>query len=73
MLSILTLPKAGEPSREVKLDELPSLLQSTEAITWVRCLAPTDADLVWLQDTYVFHPLTIEDCRSRNQRPKFEP
>jgi magnesium transporter len=41
-------------------------------MTWVRCLAPTDADLVWLQDTFALHPLTIEDCRHRNQRPKFE-
>jgi magnesium transporter len=73
MLTILTLPKPGEPSREVKPDELAALLQSTQAVTWVRCLAPTDADLLWLQDTFGFHPLTIEDCRHRNQRPKFEP
>jgi magnesium transporter len=73
MLSILALPRPGEPSREVKPDELPALLQSTQAVTWVRCLDPTDADLLWLQQTFGFHPLTIEDCRHRNQRPKFEP
>jgi magnesium transporter len=72
MLSILTLPKAGEPSREVRPDELPGLLQSTAAVIWVRCLTPTDPDLQWLQDTFDLHPLTIEDCRNRNQRPKFE-
>jgi magnesium transporter len=73
MLSILTLPRAGEPSREMKIEEFPSLVGSTEAITWVRLLAPTDADLLWLQNTFALHPLTIEDCRDRNQRPKFEP
>jgi magnesium transporter len=73
MLNIVTLPKAGEPSREVKPDALSALLQSATAIAWVRCLAPTDLDLRWLQDTFSFHPLTIEDCRQRNQRPKFEP
>jgi magnesium transporter len=73
MLSILALPRPGEPSREVKLDELPALMRTVEAIAWVRCLAPTDPDLLWLQDTFGFHPLTIEDCRQRNQRPKFEP
>jgi magnesium transporter len=73
MLNILMLPKAGEPAREVKPDELVPLLPSTEAITWVRCLAPTDADLLWLQQSFGLHPLTIEDCRQRNQRPKFEP
>jgi len=73
MLNILMLPKAGEPSQEIEPEELPPLLQSTEAIAWVRCLGPTDADLLWLQQTFGFHPLTIEDCRQRNQRPKFEP
>jgi magnesium transporter len=73
MLSILTLPKAGDPSREVKLEEFPALFHATEAITWVRCLDPTDADLLWLQNTFDLHPLAIEDCRNRNQRPKFEP
>jgi magnesium transporter len=73
MLSILTSPKAGVPSQDVKADELPPLLQSTEAIIWVRCLAPTESELQWLQDAFGFHPLTLEDCRNRNQRPKFEP
>jgi magnesium transporter len=73
MLSILTLPKAGDPSREVKPEEFPALFHATEAITWVRCLDPGDADLLWLQNTFDLHPLTIEDCRNRNQRPKFEP
>jgi magnesium transporter len=73
MFSILTLPTPGELPREVKTDELKPLLESAQAVTWVRCLAPTDADLLWLQETFKFHPLTIEDCRHRNQRPKFEP
>jgi magnesium transporter len=73
MLSLLTLPKASGLSREVQPEELPALLHSTQAVTWVRCLTPTEPDLLWLQDTFGFHPLTIEDCRQRNQRPKFEP
>jgi magnesium transporter len=73
MLSILALEKPGEPAREVQPDEFTTLLRSDGAIAWVRCLAPTDSDLLWLRDTFGFHPLTIEDCRQRNQRPKFEP
>jgi magnesium transporter len=73
MLSILALPTPGKPPREVKPDELHALFKSTQAITWVRCLTPTEDDLLWLQGTFGFHPLTIEDCRQRNQRPKFEP
>ena len=70
MLSILALEKPGESAREVQPDELSALIHSTEAIAWVRCLAPADPDLLWLRDTFGFHPLTIEDCRQRNQRPK---
>jgi magnesium transporter len=73
MLSILALPAPGEPPREVKPDELQALSQSTQAVMWVRCLTPTEGDLQWLRETFGFHPLTIEDCRHRNQRPKFEP
>src|SRR5919198_2934067 len=73
MLSILALPAPGEPPREVKPDELQALSQSTQAVMWVRCLTPTEGDLQWLQETFGFHPLTIEDCRHRNQRPKLEP
>ena len=73
MLSMLAIEKSGEPSREVQPNEFTTLLQSDGVIAWVRCLAPTDSDLLWLRDTFGFHPLTIEDCRQRNQRPKFEP
>jgi magnesium transporter len=73
MLSILTLPSPGAVAQEVKPEDLPPLLHSTQAVTWVRCLSPNDAELAWLQETFGFHPLTIEDCRHRNQRPKFEP
>ncbi len=72
MISILTVASAGEPPREVKPEELSPLLESAQAVTWVRCLTPTDAELAWLQDTFSLHPLTIEDCRQRNQRPKCE-
>jgi len=73
MLSILTLPTPGELPHEVKSDEFKPSFDPPQAVTWVRCLSPTDADLLWLQNTFGFHSLTIEDCRHRNQRPKFEP
>jgi magnesium transporter len=49
------------------------VLERPDAVVWIRCLAPTDADLDWLQRTFALHPLAIEDCRHRNQRPKLEP
>ncbi|MBI4789061.1 MAG: magnesium/cobalt transporter CorA [Chloroflexi bacterium] len=39
---------------------------------WLNVSAPTEDDLAWLEQTYQFHPLTIEDCRNFNQRAKVE-
>ena len=72
MLRILVLSKPGAQPQEIKADDLPAVLVSTDAVLWVRCLAPTEGDLSWLQETFSLHPLTIEDCRQRNQRPKLE-
>ena len=43
------------------------------AITWSHVTKPTEADLKFLQETYHFHPLDIEDCKSvKNLRPKVD-
>lgn len=39
---------------------------------WLDIEAPDDADYALLTNTLRFHPLTIEDIQSQNQRPKLE-
>ncbi|GHV35395.1 magnesium transport protein CorA [Bacteroidia bacterium] len=42
-------------------------------VNWINIPNPTDEDLDYLQDTYHFHHLDIEDCRSKTtQRPKID-
>lgn len=41
-------------------------------IVWLDVDKPTEQDLTWLQHTYRFHPLAIEDARHFNQRAKVE-
>ena len=42
-------------------------------LKWHQIIDPTDEDLQFLKDNFDFHPLDIEDCRSRtNQRPKID-
>ena len=41
-------------------------------LNWHHILDPSDEDFQYLQDTFNFHPLDIEDCRSRTQRPKID-
>ena len=42
-------------------------------IKWHHLLDPKEEDLQYLKDNFYFHPLDIEDCRSKlNQRPKID-
>jgi len=42
-------------------------------IKWHHVLDPKEEDLQYLIDNFYFHPLDIEDCRSKlNQRPKID-
>lgn len=46
--------------------------RADRGIVWLDIEAPTEQDLSWLEATYRFHPLAIEDCRHFNQRAKVE-
>ncbi|HNS17775.1 MAG TPA: magnesium transporter CorA family protein [Bacteroidales bacterium] len=41
-------------------------------IRWHHILDPREEDLNYLLETFYFHPLDIEDCKSYNQRPKID-
>ena len=43
-----------------------------EELKWIHVFNPTDEDFDYLLDTFGFHPLDIEDCKSSNQRPKID-
>jgi magnesium transporter len=41
-------------------------------VTWVNIEAPAAADMAYLRQHYPFHPLDLEDCLSRLERPKID-
>jgi magnesium transporter len=41
-------------------------------LKWYHILTPTEENLSYLKDNFHFHPLDIEDCRSKTQRPKID-
>jgi magnesium transporter len=41
-------------------------------LKWQHITNPTEEEYNYLQDTYGFHDLDIEDCRGTNQRPKID-
>jgi magnesium transporter len=47
-------------------------LKSGKQGFWLDIENPGDADYELLEKTFGFHPLTLEDIRNRNQRPKLE-
>jgi magnesium transporter len=41
-------------------------------VTWVNIEKPTPEDMTYLRERYPFHPLDLEDCLSRLERPKID-
>jgi magnesium transporter len=41
-------------------------------ITWVNVEKPSNRDMHYLAKNYLFHPLELEDCLSRTERPKID-
>jgi len=41
-------------------------------VTWVNIEKPTPEDMAFLRQRYPFHPLDLEDCLSRLERPKID-
>lgn len=47
------------------------IIQS-DKLKWYHIINPSDENLQFLKDTFDFHPLDLEDCRSKTQRPKID-
>lgn len=41
-------------------------------LTWVNIQPPTEREIEYLEETYHFHPLDLDDCLSRKQIPKVD-
>jgi magnesium transporter len=60
------------PLAEPTPEAITACLQTGEQGFWLDIENPDDSDYTILQDTFRFHPLTLEDIRHQNQRPKIE-
>lgn len=57
---------------ECNLDTVPACLEEKGAIVWLDFEAPTEADFAYLEKTFQFHPLALEDARAKFNLPKIE-
>jgi magnesium transporter len=65
---ITTAGPLAEPTPEA----LAKSLQTGEQGFWLDIEDPDESDYALLKDTFGFHPLTLEDIRHQNQRPKLD-
>ena len=61
------------PTSKVSKDEQLNLESLTLGdLTWVNIEHPTERETEYLAQNYPFHPLDLDDCLSRTQRPKID-
>jgi magnesium transporter len=53
-------------------EEWSALEPSKWVSAWIDLEDPNPESLAWLERTFQFHPLALEDCSHANQRPKLE-
>lgn len=60
-------PSTAEDQKELNLQQI-----SWNELTWVNIEQPTTGETDYLAQNYHFHPLDLDDCLSRRQRPKID-
>jgi len=62
----MTIPQVGK-EEQLNLESL-----TWGDLTWVNIESPTERETEYLAQNYPFHPLDLDDCLSRKQRPKID-
>lgn len=63
---------AGTLRKITSQEEVENLSLGADEILWVNLFSPKEKEWKLLEQTFSFHPLTIEDCMNQDQRPKVE-
>jgi magnesium transporter len=71
-MTVRALVTAGGQCVDVSVDDVRRRLKAGEEGFWLDIEAPGEADYDLLLTGFGFHPLTVDDVRRRNQRPKLD-
>jgi magnesium transporter len=63
----MTIPTVAEKEKGLKVERV-----AWGNLTWVNIEKPTPRETEYLSQNYPFHPLDLDDCLSRIQRPKID-
>lgn len=68
------LNKGGRTAEAVQADARQLNIQTIThgKLTWVNIERPTETEIEYLRQNYEFHPLDLDDCLSKIQRPKID-
>jgi magnesium transporter len=72
MVRALVLDRSDLSFREIASHELRRACDQPDLVLWVDVSGPSETDLARLREQFGFHPLALEDCRNRHQRPKVD-
>ena len=63
----MTMPLVKKEEEQLNVESL-----TWGDLTWVNIEQPTEREIAYLAQNYPFHPLDLDDCLSRKQRPKID-
>ena len=63
----MTTPQVRKEEEQLNVESL-----TWGNLTWVNIEGPTERETEYLAQNYPFHPLDLDDCTSRIQRPKID-
>ncbi|MFC1936927.1 magnesium/cobalt transporter CorA [Chloroflexota bacterium] len=63
----MTIPQVEREEKQLNLESL-----TWGELTWINIEQPTERETQYLSEHYPFHPLDLDDCLSRIQRPKID-
>ncbi|MFN3476091.1 MAG: magnesium/cobalt transporter CorA [Candidatus Methylomirabilales bacterium] len=64
--------REGVVERTVERSEVEKAVSDPHALLWLDLEGIDEGEVQWLGRAFGFHPLALEDCLHRNQRPKIE-
>ncbi len=63
----MAIPQVSKEEKQLNMESL-----TWGDLTWVNIERPTERETEYLAQNYSFHPLDLDDCLSRIQRPKID-
>lgn len=71
-MAVSKVKKTGKKQEQKKERQFNVESLTWGELTWVNIEQPTEREIEYLAQRYPFHPLDLDDCLSRKQRPKID-